>query len=405
MKIKKIFLTILLVAFGFMVLSFSSSAYEKTELKFNSDGKFTILLFTDIEETELPMSDSVKLWSAAVEKVKPDLIVYNGDNQSVKKGTDALENVNQAITEITKPAADNSIPFAVIFGSKDTKSGVSKDKQLEIYKSISGCLTGTENVSTSGNGVYNITIKSSTSECDAFSLWFFDSCSPLGDDDTLFKPSAQKQAESQNQWYETKSELLKEGNDGEPLPSLVFQHEPVPEIYDLLEKVDSKSSDSVKGKGENSSNNYIMSDNTSGTLNVGPYLSAYMNSRFDLWKQHGDVIGAFFGHDHINDIEGNVDGIYLSETFKSGVRGYGEAKYSGVRVITLNENDTSSFETESLTLNELIGIPTNPFTVFRTSYAKTVKIAAFAGIGAAFIALAVAAIKLTLTKRKNSNVL
>lgn len=405
MKFKKIFLTIFLAVFGLIVLSFSSSAYEKTELKFNSDGKFTILLFTDIEETELPMSDSVKLWNAAVEKVKPDLIVYNGDNQSVKKGTDALENVKKAITEITKPAADNSIPFAVIFGSKDTKSGVSKDKQLKIYKSIPGCLTGTENVSSSGSGVYNVTIKNSAGEDNAFSLWFFDSCSPLGDDETLFKPSAQKQAESQNQWYETKSELLKEGNNGESLPSLVFQHEPVPEIYDLLKKVDSKSSDSVKGKGENSSNNYIMSDNTSGTLNKGPYLSAYMNGRFDLWKQQGDVIGAFFGHDHTNDIEGNVEGIYLSQTFKSGVRSTGEAKYSGVRVITLHENDTSAFDTYCLSLPDLIGIPTNPFTMFRTSYDTTVKIAAFAGIGAALIALAAAAIKLTLTKRKNSNVL
>ena len=403
MKLKKIFLTIFLAAFGLMVLSFSSSAYEKTELKFNSDGKFTILLFTDIEETELPMSDSVKLWDAAIEKVKPDLIVYNGDNQKVQQSTDAFENVKQAITEITKPASENSIPFAVIFGSNDANCGVSKDKQLGIYKSISGCLNGSENASSSGSGAFNITIKSSTNESDAFSLWFFDTCTPLGDDDTPFKPSAQKQAESQNQWYEKKSELLKEKNDGKPLPSLVFQHEPVPEIYNLLKKTDSKSSDSVKGQGDNSSNYYIKSDETSGTLNKGPYFSSYMDGRFDLWKQQGDVIGAFFGHDHRNDIGGTVDGIYLSQTFKSGVRGYGEAKYSGVRVITLDENDTSKFDTYSLSLPDLIGIPTNLFTVFRTSYAVTVKIAAFGGIGSALIVLAVAAIKRILTRRKNLN--
>lgn len=403
MKLKRILLTILLAVCGIMFFSFSSSAYEANELKFNSDGKFTILLFTDIEETELPMSDSVKLWNEAVKKVKPDLIVYNGDNQKVQKGTDALEKVKQAITEITKPASENSVPFAVILGSKDFSCGISRDKQLEIYKSISGCLNGTENITSSGSGAYNITIKGSDDECDAFSLWFFDTCSQLGDEETPFKPSAQKQADSQNSWYQKKSESLKESNEGKTLPAIVFQHEPVPEIYDLLEKTESASSEAVKGRGKNSGNSYVKADKTSGTLNRGPYLSSYMDGRFDLWKQQGDVIGAFFGHDHINDIGGMVDGIYLSQTFKSGVRGYGEAKYSGVRVITLDENDTSKIDTYSLSLPDLIGIPTNPFTMFRTSYAATVKITAFAGIGSAFVALAAAAIKLILTRRKNSN--
>ena len=403
MNFKKLLAAMSLAIFGILVFSFSSYAYDKTELRFNSDGKFTILMFTDIEETELPMSDSVKLWSAAVEKVKPDLIVYNGDNQRMRNNADTLENLKKAITEITKPATENSIPFAVVFGEKDADCEISKEKQLDIYKSISGCLAGTQSVTSSGSGAYNITIKSSKTESDAFCLWFFDACSPLGDEETLFKPSAQKQAESQNQWYEAKSESLKEENDGKALPSIVFQHEPVPEIYGLLEKTDAKTSDSVKGNGEKSSNNYILSENASGTLNKGPYLSSSMANRFELWKQQGDVIGAFFGHEHVNDIEGYVDGIYLAQTFKSGVRGYGEAKYSGVRVISLDENDPSVFETESISLNELIGIPSNPFTIFRTSYATTVTITAFAGIGAALIALAAAAIKRIINKRKNPN--
>ena len=405
MRLRKIFIVISLAIFGVLTLSFSSSAHDRTELKFNKDGKFTILLFTDIEENEMPMSDSVNLWNAAIEKANPDLIIYNGDNQKVQDDEDALENVRKAITEITKPACDRSIPFAVIFGEKDASSGVSKEKQVDMYKNISGCLTGTSAMSSSGSGAYNLTIKGSSGEDDIFSLWLFDTCSPLGDDDTLFKPSAHKQAESQNQWYVNKSESLKEKNDGEPLPSLVFQHEPVPEIYDLLEKTDKGLFSSVRGEGEKSSDRYILSDKATGTLNAGPYLSNYMTGRFDLWKQQGDVIGAFFGHEHVNDFQGDADGIYLSQTFKSGARGYGEIEYSGARVITLYEDDLRNFDTESLTFTDLVGTPSNLFTLFKTSYAVTVKIAAFLGIAAAFIALAVAAIKLVLAKRKNSNAL
>lgn len=403
MKLRKTFIVILLAILGVLTLGFSSSAYDRTELKFNKDGKFTILLFTDIEENEMPMSDSVNLWNAAIEKANPDLVIYNGDNQKVQENSDALENVRQAITEITKPAVDRAIPFAVVFGENDAASGVSKEKQIDIYKNISGCLTGTSAMSSSGSGAYNLTIKGSSGEEDIFSLWLFDTCSPLGDDDTLFKPSAHKQAESQNQWYVEKSESLKEKNGGQPLPSLVFQHEPVPEIYNLLETTDKGLFSSVKSNGEKSSDRYVLSDKASGTLNAGPYISSYMEGRFDLWKQQGDVIGAFFGHEHVNDFQGDADGIFLSQTFKSGARGYGEIEYSGARVITLHEDDVKNFDTESITFTNLVGTPSNLFTLFKTSYAVTVKIAAFLGIASAFIALAVAAIKLVYTRRKNSN--
>lgn len=403
MKLRKTFIVILLAILGVLTLGFSSSAYDRTELKFNKDGKFTILLFTDIEENEMPMSDSVNLWNTAIEKANPDLIIYNGDNQKVQENSDALENVRQAITEITKPAVDRAVPFAVVFGENDAASGVSKEKQIDIYKNISGCLTGTSAMSSSGSGAYNLTIKGSSGEEDIFSLWLFDTCSPLGDDDTLFKPSAHKQAESQNQWYVEKSESLKEKNGGQPLPSLVFQHEPVPEIYNLLETTDKGLFSPVKGNGEKSSDRYVLSDKASGTLNAGPYISSYMEGRFDLWKQQGDVIGAFFGHEHVNDFQGDADGIFLSQTFKSGARGYGEIEYSGARVITLHEDDVKNFDTESITFTNLVGTPSNLFTLFKTSYAVTVKIAAFLGIASAFIALAVAAIKLVYTRRKNSN--
>ena len=136
-----------------------------------------------------------------------------------------------------------------------------------------------------------------------------------------------------------------------------------------------------------------------------PRVPECTNGRFDLWKEQGDVIGAFFGSGHINDIEGTVDGIYLSQTMKSGVRGFGEAKYSGARVIVLNEEDLTSFDTKSLQLSDLIGNPSNPLTLFRTSYAQTVKILTFLSITIVLAVLVAAGIKRKLAKRKNANVL
>lgn len=399
---KKLFLVFCFAVLGIMAFTLESLAYDNGNLKFNSNGEFTILMFTDIEENEMPMSDSMDLLYAAVEKTNPDLIVYNGDNLNVNPGDNSLAKVEKAVEAITKPAVDNNIPFVVIFGQKDAESGISIDKQLEIYKAVEGCLVGKNCVSTSGNGAYNIPIKSSSNEENVFNLWFFNSCLINSNERTLFSSSENEQAKKQDVWYEQKSDSLKNDNDGKALPSIVFQHEPVKEICELLEQ---KDGDVSKSSNDYFLNGYIKDETTIGTFNMYPKVPECTNGRFDLWKEQGDVIGAFFGGGHINDIEGTVDGIYLSQTLKSGVRGFGEAKYSGARVIVLDEKDLTSFETKSLPLSYLIGNPSNPLTLFRTSYSQTVKILTFSSIIIVLAVLVAAGIKRKLAKRKNANVL
>ena len=48
-------------------------------MKFNKDGKFKIMQITDIQEIYNVSNDTLKLLEAAVEKEKPDLVIYTGD--------------------------------------------------------------------------------------------------------------------------------------------------------------------------------------------------------------------------------------------------------------------------------------------------------------------------------------
>ena len=48
-------------------------------MKFNKNGKFKIMQITDIQEIYNVSNDTLKLLEAAVEKEKPDLVVYTGD--------------------------------------------------------------------------------------------------------------------------------------------------------------------------------------------------------------------------------------------------------------------------------------------------------------------------------------
>ena len=68
--------------------------------------------------------------------------------------------------------------------------------------------------------------------------------------------------------------------------------------------------------------------------------------QFALWKAHGDVIAAVFGHDHVNDFDVVLDGIHLIQTFGAGYHTYGEM--GGARLIVLNEAAPTAFTTESI---------------------------------------------------------
>ena len=49
------------------------------DMKFNKNGKFKIMQITDIQEIYNVSPDTLKLLENAVEKEKPDLVIYTGD--------------------------------------------------------------------------------------------------------------------------------------------------------------------------------------------------------------------------------------------------------------------------------------------------------------------------------------
>ena len=65
-------------------------------------------------------------------------------------------------------------------------------------------------------------------------------------------------------------------------------------------------------------------------------------AQFESWKKTGDIIAAFFGHDHTNTFTANLDGIDLVQTIGAGYHTYGKER--GGRIIVLDENRPDSYE-------------------------------------------------------------
>ena len=126
-----------------------------------------------------------------------------------------------------------------------------------------------------------------------------------------------------------------------------IEHIPVVEEYELLRKAKPwEMWKAVRGYGHLNKNWYVLKDEDNGYLAEGPCPADVNSGQFESWKKMGDIKGAFFGHDHLNDFSGYVDGIYLAQHKTAGFRAYTDGCRSCVRLLTLDENDLGSFEQE-----------------------------------------------------------
>lgn len=347
-KIVPLFLSVIMML-SLSLPSFASEG-EKNALKFNENGNFRIMIIADPQDVVNPRQETLDLMNAALDSAKPDLVVFTGDNiegPSYHLGKNQ-EKVKKAIEQITEPVTSRNIPFCTVFGNHDNEGGVSKEFQMQVYQSLPNCLAVGGDKMT-GYGNYNITLKAHGSDKDIFNLWFVDS--GTYNNDKNINSYYAFVADDQIEWYKNKSNELKEKNGGEPLPSMLFQHMPVPEIFDLLKEVPKGTENAVSKNGKY----YVLNEElATGQLGEGPCPPDYNNGQFSAWKEQGDIVAAFFGHDHVNDFVGTLDGIDLIHTPGAGFYSYGNGLNHGVRIIDINENDLS-YTTETLYYGDLVG--------------------------------------------------
>ena len=205
-------------------------------MKFNKDGKFKIMQITDIQEIYNVSPDTLKLLEAAVEQEKPDLVIYTGDQ--IKgygvtykgMGKELVNNVSKTIDKLIKPVTKRNIPFAVTFGNHDRQVGISNKDQFEqIYKKYPSCV-GEQAEGIDGGGTCFLPIKSSNGTKDVFGIYLFDSGTDAKSGG--YEPFDTKIIE----WYKKTRDEEKDKN-GDYLPSLVFQHIPMFEHYNVLKQV------------------------------------------------------------------------------------------------------------------------------------------------------------------------
>lgn len=360
-NINKVFSAVIILTLLFCSFIIPATAENtgESELKFK-DGKFKILILSDIQDTNTPQKATADLMKAAIEKTKPDFIALTGDNTAGWwKGVNK-EQTKEAVDKVAGVIDGYGIPFALVFGNHDheglcdEKNGYTEEQAkqfiLECFQQYDTCLAvGGEEMT--GYCNYNLLIKDSKGEKDAFNMWFMDSNPYASDEEGGGYGYVH---EDQIAWYEKTANELKEQNGGSVIPSILFQHIAVPEVYDMFTVVDKGTKGAVKGHG--SFNDKYFTANPEyiyqGSLNEGPCPPDTNHGQFDSWVKTGDITGAVFGHDHVNDYAGEYKGIKMIAA--PGVGFYSYGNHHGVRTITLDESNLSDFTSDIILYDELV---------------------------------------------------
>lgn len=349
-KTKKIFAVVMSVLMLLSLMSasvFAASDNGKKELRFGDDGKFTILNFSDIQDTYPIRPITKKLIQDTLNQVNPDLVVLTGDNISGRSTSTKVLSY-AAINEFMSIFEKAGVPVAAVFGNHDDEAEFAdKDFQMSVYESYD-CFVGyNEGDALPGCGTYNLPILASDSDKVAFNIWMTDSGTYNSENDLGGYACTTKE---QIAWYVEKSNELKAANGGEPVYSINFQHIIVPDIFDALVECEEGTENSIEKDGK-----YLtFPENSVGVMHERPCPPDYSNGQFQAFLQQGDVLATVSGHDHVNSYVVPYMGIDIVNTPGCGFHSYNDDTV-GSRVFVIDENAPTDYETYVLGYFDVYG--------------------------------------------------
>lgn len=384
-------------------------------LKFNKNGKFVLMQVADPQDLHFVRHTMVRMLNKAYDTVKPDLVVFAGDNilgnhlKDARFGSRAVvhtkekeyERMVTAIGHICKPLEERKIPFTMIYGNHDDVNMMTKDEQADIYRSYSMCI-GLDNPDKSVDvDTFNLPLYSSDGEKKLFNFWMLD-CAGQNKETKLCYEAVLPETIG---WYKKKSAELREENGGEPLPSLMFQHIPMPESASLQIECDKDDPLAVPFYEKGELIKYVKLDPEKAHGHLGEQMCVLHENygQLEALQEMGDVKAVVYAHDHTNNFIGEHDGIRVIQTSCASFRCYGN-HLRGVRVFEFDENDPENFKTYNLTYWDLCGdgIVSRAAHLWDADECEETKIKLLIGAGAAAVIGTGAAIAAHLIKRKHN---
>lgn len=344
----------LVMMFSLCTVAFAEDGFDKT-LSFGADGKFKIMQINDTQDTHNLRPRTEELIRKAIEAEKPDLVVVAGDMLSDVFLCANDETIPEALRCLGRIFEDTKTPFAVTFGNHDhdLEDKVSLKEMADVMLEFEYCVNATDGCDP---GTYNIPVLSSDGSKVALNVYMMDT-NNKNEEVGGYQGVYPQQVE----WYKAKSDELKAANGGQVVPSVVFQHIPTKEIFQLVVEADKTEANTAIYRADDKKwyklNEDAIIDSGKGLGEAPcPENLDVTTGQYEAWLEKGDVIGAFFGHDHVNSFVGRTqEGIILGYNGGTGFRTYGTGNTRSVRIYDFDESNVKDFTTYLRTYGDLNG--------------------------------------------------
>ena len=314
----------------------------KKELRFKN-GKLKIAMFSDLHGCTNYDPKLKRNLDAAIEKIKPDIVLLGGDIIGGNDGCATLDELRTYLSEITEVLEKNNIPWAHVYGNHDRESFPNAVQQ-EIYESFPNCVSKAGPEDLDGTGNYFLPVKATEGDEVIFGIWGLDSHSGIGDRHPNLKQSEvilpnnfgctfyDHVGPDQVTWYYDSSKAL-EAHFGRKIPSLMYFHIPIPE-YLLITRNPERTG-------------------MTGEAREGICCCEFNYGLFSAALLRADVKAIFCGHEHINDFCGEYCGIKLGYDGGMGYNTYWNADMLGGRVFEIDEKDPWNINTYMFKMTEI----------------------------------------------------
>lgn len=372
-------------------------------LQFHNSGKFRVLQFADIQDGPKVSGDTIKLIEAALDAARPDIVIFTGNqiagydqayaatfrkrrwaakskssaNSTPQAAERAAierdrtrETVRGTIAKFLQPLIDRGIPWAVTYGNHDFQCGLDNAEMDAIYREFPGCLNPESTAAQMGMprtmpasglpdqqvypcepGTLALPVMDAERRRIVLGLALLDS-----GDYARFGGYGSPSARGMR-FLEMLPDVM-----GEGAQTLVFQHLPLPQYYDLLKEVPATAARAIEGYREFAGRHFVLNDEL---IQPGSYLGEGIScpdadsGEFAMLRD-----GAFFGvvaaHDHRNAFVGTLDGVMLAASPTCGFGSYGPVpEKRAARLFEFDIRHPFSPRTQLLEYGDLIGKPSS----------------------------------------------
>lgn len=306
---------------------------SKHRLEYNDDGSFVVMTLADLHANTNVGSERIQELQnrirVLVDKVNPNLVIFTGDNIS-NSATEAQAREN--IGNLVEYIEERQIPWCHVFGNHDHEHSISREEQMEVYRSFAYCISKDVAEVPSGVGNYIHGVYKKDGSLGAL-IWFLDSGSTVAAGYPGYWDFIK---EDQIQWYQETSELFETYNNGTPVPGMMAFHIPLMENNIALQSKDDRT----------------LVSRYAGGVNENICSAAVNTNLFETILKRGDIKAIVTGHDHTNDYMFFYQGVKLTSAPSIANMTYSVDATHGTRVFDLNADTIDDMPTFVSYLNE-----------------------------------------------------